>query len=177
LAGAIGAQGNTTVGPAGVAGRAGEAGPQGAAGATGAPGRTQTGVAGAVGAAGEAGPQGAVGATGAQGAAGEVNRWTLYRDFRFENNRSELQASETKKASEIAQYLKDNPSLKIAIDGSMDPHGTDPQDRQLSDRRASAVRGELIKAGVPANKIELGAFGDKRLARDRRVAVLVRTDN
>jgi outer membrane protein OmpA-like peptidoglycan-associated protein len=106
-----------------------------------------------------------------------VSLWTLYRDFRFDYNRSDLQASETNKVSEVARYLKGNPSLKIAIDGSMDPRGTDPRNQDLSDRRVSVIRDALIKAGVPTAKIHTGAFGDTQLTRDRRVAVLVRTDN
>jgi outer membrane protein OmpA-like peptidoglycan-associated protein len=100
----------------------------------------------------------------------------LYRDFRFDYNQSELTASELKKVSEIARYLKDNPSLKIAIDGSMDPRGSDPRNQDLSQRRVTAISDALVKAGVPIAKIQQGAYGDTRLLRDRRVAVLVRTD-
>jgi outer membrane protein OmpA-like peptidoglycan-associated protein len=106
-----------------------------------------------------------------------VTLWTLFRDLQFDYNRSELQASEKKKVSEIAQYLKSNPSLKIAIDGSMDPSGSDPRNQELSDQRVNGIRDALINAGVPDSKIQLGAFGDTRLTRDRRVAVLVRTAN
>jgi outer membrane protein OmpA-like peptidoglycan-associated protein len=59
----------------------------------------------------------------------------------------------------------------------MDPRGSDPRDQKLSDRRVSAVRDALIQAGVPASKIEMGAFGDTRLVRDRRLEVLIKTAN
>ena len=65
--------------------------------------------------------------------------------------------------------------MKIGLDGSMDPRGTDPRNRKLRNRRVSAIRDALITAGVPASKIQTGAFGDASLARDRRVAALVRT--
>ncbi len=73
--------------------------------------------------------------------------------------------------------MKQNPSLQIGIDGSMDPRGSDPRDQNLSDRRVSAVRDALIQAGVPASKIQTGAFGDTGLTRDRRVEVLLKTAN
>jgi outer membrane protein OmpA-like peptidoglycan-associated protein len=82
-----------------------------------------------------------------------------------------------KKVSEIAQYLKGNPSMKVGLDGSMDPRGTDPRNQELRDRRVSAIRDALINAEVPDSKIQMGAFGDAKLARDRQVAVLVRTGN
>ncbi len=95
------------------------------------------------------------------------------REFSFEFNRADIQASDTSKVSEIAAYMKQNPSLRIGIDGSMDPRGTDPRNQDLSDRRISAVRDALIQAGVPASKIQSGAYGDAKLARDRRVEVLI----
>jgi outer membrane protein OmpA-like peptidoglycan-associated protein len=106
-----------------------------------------------------------------------VDRWTSLRDFTFDYNKADLQPSDASKVSEIADYMKQNPSLQVGIDGSMDPRGTDPRDQNLSDRRVSAVRDALIQAGVPASKIQAGAFGDAQLARDRRVEVLIRTAN
>jgi outer membrane protein OmpA-like peptidoglycan-associated protein len=73
--------------------------------------------------------------------------------------------------------MQQNPSLQVGIDGSMDPRGTDPRNQDLSDRRVGAVRDALIQAGVPAYRIQTGAFGDTRLTRDRRVEVLIITGN
>jgi outer membrane protein OmpA-like peptidoglycan-associated protein len=140
-------------------------------------GYTQSGVAGEAGRTGVAGPQGPAGPTGAQGGAGVVDRWVSYRDFWFDFDKSDMQASETAKVADIASYLKKNPSLQVGIDGSMDARGTDPRNQELSDRRVNAIRESLIKAGVPAEKIKSGAFGDERLRRDRRVEVLISTAN
>jgi outer membrane protein OmpA-like peptidoglycan-associated protein len=137
-------------------------------------------VAGIVGEAGRSGPagvQGPVGATGAQGPVGVVGRWTSFREFLFEDSGSDIRASDQSKVADIAGYMKQNPSLQVGIDGSMDPRGSGPRDQGLSDRRVSAVRDALIQAGVPASQIQTGAFGDARLARDRRVEVLVKTGN
>jgi outer membrane protein OmpA-like peptidoglycan-associated protein len=175
--GVTGAQGVTTAGLVGAVGRVGEAGAQGVVGATGAEGYTKVGVAGPAGRAGEVGAQGRVGEAGAQGATGVVSLWTLYRDIRFDYNRSDLRASEVNKIGEIAQYIRANPSLKIGLDGSMDPNGTDPRNQSLSDLLVKVIRDALVKAGVPASSIESGAFGDSRLVADRRVAVLLRTKN
>ena len=106
-----------------------------------------------------------------------MTSWTLYREFWFENEQATLQASEMTKVAEIALYAKQSPSLKVGLDGSMPAHGTDPRNQDLSTRRVNAIRDALIQAGVPEAKIHVGAFGDAQLARDRRVAVLIRTDN
>jgi flagellar motor protein MotB len=138
-------------------------------------GYTQSGAVGPAGRTGAAGAQGPAGATGAQGGAGVVDRWTSYRDFWFDLDKAEMQASETAKVADIAVYLKKNPSLQVGIDGSMDPRGTDARNQDLSDRRVKAVRDSLIQAGVPVEKIQAGAFGDEKLRRDRRVEVLIST--
>jgi len=133
------------------------------------------GVAGSTGRSGATGPQGPVGPTGAQGPVGVVDRWTSFRDFWFDFNKADLPASELSKVAEVAVYMKQNPSLRIGIDGSMNPRSTDPYNQDLSDRRISAVRDALIRAGVPASKIQTGTFGDTQVARDRHVEVLIRT--
>ncbi|HEY3065646.1 MAG TPA: OmpA family protein [Methylomirabilota bacterium] len=95
----------------------------------------------------------------------------------FDYNGADVRAADQSKVSDIAAYVNKNPSLQVGIDGSMDPRATDPRDQKLSDRRVGAVRDALIQAGVLANKIETGAFGDTRLVRDRRVKVLIKTAN
>ena len=59
----------------------------------------------------------------------------------------------------------------------MDPNGTDPKDQGLTDRRVEAVRASLLDAGVPANRISVGAYGDAQTRRDRRVEVLFASTN
>jgi outer membrane protein OmpA-like peptidoglycan-associated protein len=84
--------------------------------------------------------------------------------------RADLTASDRNKVSEIAAYLAKNPSLQVGIDGYKDP-----SNQNLSDRRVGAVRDALIAAGVPSYKVQIGAFGDPQLSRDRRVELLLST--
>ena len=74
--------------------------------------------------------------------------------------------------SEIADYLKANPSLNAGLDGS-----TEPRNRDMTDQRVGTVRDQLIKAGVPASRIQAGSFGDNQQPHDGRVVVLIRTAN
>jgi outer membrane protein OmpA-like peptidoglycan-associated protein len=126
---------------------------------------------------GARGPQGPTGEVGAQGRVGVVDSWTSYRDFWFPYDSAELEPFESNRFAEIATYMKRNPSLQIAIDGLMDPRGTDPHNQGLCDRRVKAIHDGLVEAGVPANKISAGDYGDKELRRDRRVEVLIATAN
>jgi outer membrane protein OmpA-like peptidoglycan-associated protein len=162
-------------GPAGAMGPVGPVGPEGPAG----PG----------GSAGMQGPAGSIGAQGAQGQAGQAGAmaaamgWTKFKDILFDFDKSDLRSNETPKVSEIAAYLQQNPSAVVGIDGYADPRGTDKYNQALSERRVNTIRDALVSAGVPADKITTGAFGEMRLKchvatqecwqSDRRVEVLI----
>jgi outer membrane protein OmpA-like peptidoglycan-associated protein len=104
-----------------------------------------------------------------------VDRWVSYRDFWFDTDTAVIHEADSDKVAEIAAYMKANSSLVLGIDASTNPRATEWRDRDLSDRRVKAIRDSLIRAGVPANRINAGMFGDVRLRRDRRVEVFIRT--
>lgn len=165
-------------GPAGPAGLAGPAGPAGLAGPAG-----PAGLAGPVGPAGSVGPQGPIGLIGAQGPAGENARWVTFKDILFDFDKADVRVTETEKIFEITTFMKENPSVHLGIDGHADPRGSTSYNLALSQRRVSAIRTALIAAGVPADRIKTGAFGEERpkcveateacWQLDRRVEVLV----
>ncbi|HXM82960.1 MAG TPA: OmpA family protein [Burkholderiales bacterium] len=97
-------------------------------------------------------------------------RWSSYRDFWFDYDSSRIDATDSSKVTDVASYLKQNPSYRLGIDGAMD-------NVDLGERRVDSVREALIKAGVPAYKIYTGSFGDPLLRRERRVEVLFSTRN
>ena len=121
------------------------------------------GISGPTGATGAAGAQGSIGPTGAQGPlAGTTagGNWRFYRDFTFAGNSDDILRSDSNKAKEIADYLKQNPTFRVAIDGP-------------SQRYVHSVVDALKDAGVPSHKMQTGAYGDPQLRADRRVAVQV----
>ena len=95
----------------------------------GAPGSTTPGVEVPSGPAGVSGPKGPAGGAGAQGPTGVLNRWTSFRDFSFESGRSDLLDSNTRKASETTEYMNQDPSLRLGIDGSFGTAWSDPRIR------------------------------------------------
>ena len=105
----------------------------------------------------------------------------------FDYDRSDIRYSESRKPSEVAAYMSQNPSVRLGIDGYTDSRGTSQYNVPLSQRRVAAVRDALIQAGVPSDRIETGTFGTDRLMcnpsteqcsqRDGRVEVLVRAGN
>jgi hypothetical protein len=122
------------------------------------------GLTGATGATGFTGPQGEIGRTGAQGyggsSTGALGSWTPSWNYTFKGNSDDILRSDSYKAREIAGYVNQNPSAKIAIDGP-------------SKRYVHSVYEALTEAGVPSNKIQTGTFTDPKLRNDHRVDVLV----
>jgi len=149
------------------------------------------GFAGATGAAGPMGPAGPMGAQGPAGTVGAVSsqpqasgaKWTSFRDFLFDFDKSAIRANETRHVSDIAAYMKQNPNAQVGIDGHTDPRGTDAYNQSLSERRVNAIREALVNAGVSDSRIKAGAFGESQpkcnesteacWQADRRVEVLI----
>jgi len=176
-AGPAGDRGPTLVGPAGPAGRSGAEGDRGTAGDVGTRGETSEGIAGATGRAGVPGDQGSAGPTGERGATGAIDRWTAYREIWFGAGAADLDKSGAAKVTEIASYLKENPTLQVGIDASTKISETDrARGQRLVDDRVAAISKALAAAGVPESRIKAGSFGDPSLRRDGRVAVLLSTN-
>ena len=124
------------------------------------------------------------GVAGAPGPAGAPQAWTSFNDILFDFDKSDVRSTETPKVDKLVQYMKDNPNLEIGLDGYADPRGTPPYNMKLSERRVEAVKAALVGAGVPADRIRTGAFGEKRpkckeanetcWQEDRWVEVLIR---
>jgi outer membrane protein OmpA-like peptidoglycan-associated protein len=175
-------------GPAGPQGPTGMTGPSGSQGVTGAQGRT-----GSQGVTGSQGMTGSQGSTGSQGQPGVSDSqaagpapgpaWVSLREISFDYDKANIRSSEMKKIADIAAYLNDNPNVRLGIDGTTDlRRGTNKYNVSLSSQREANVRDALIRAGVPADKLEIGSFAPERgqctnrtencAQRDGRVEVL-----
>ena len=74
--------------------------------------------------------------------------------------------SERANLDKIAEYLKQNPSLGLVIEGHCDSRGTDEYNRALGERRANAIRGYLASRGVPDSSLKTMSFGKDKPAVD-----------
>lgn len=62
--------------------------------------------------------------------------------------------------NQIAQVLKDHPTIKLRIEGHTDSIGNDALNLRLSQRRANSVREYLIEAGIGADRLVAIGFGE-----------------
>jgi len=63
----------------------------------------------------------------------------------------------------IADVLKENPAVNVHIDGFTDSDGSDDANLDLSKRRSTAVKQELVKNfGIEASRLEAGGLGESK---------------
>lgn len=105
--------------------------------------------------------------------AGEVKREargtviTLSGSVVFASGRYELLPSARNKLSDVASALSSGErESKIVIEGHTDSVGSADANRELSLKRASAVRDELVAQGVKADRLSVEGFGSTRPVAD-----------
>jgi peptidoglycan-associated lipoprotein len=64
----------------------------------------------------------------------------------------------------VAEYLKANPATRILIEGHCDERGTRDYNLALGEKRAEAVRVQLVRQGIDRLRIKTKSFGKERPA-------------
>lgn len=110
----------------------------------------------------------------------DKGRVALYVNFDFD--RATLRPDAGPTIDEVAKLLRDNPDLRLSIEGHTDNVGAAARNRTLSTERAAAVRQALIGKGIAADRLTTKGFGaDKPLtdnatedgrAKNRRVELV-----
>ena len=85
---------------------------------------------------------------------------TVYFDF----DSSVLKTAEKPKVAAVADYLKANSAAAVKVEGNCDERGTEEYNRSLGERRALAVREELIRLGVDPTRIDTISYGKDKPA-------------
>ena len=73
-----------------------------------------------------------------------------------------LKASEKPKVAAVADYLKANAGKAVRVEGNCDERGTEEYNRSLGERRALAVREELIRLGIDPTEVDTISYGKDR---------------
>lgn len=84
----------------------------------------------------------------------------------FKYDKSDILPQSFPLLNEVATILKDNPTIKIRIEGHTDSRGSDSYNKKLSDRRAASVRTYLTNQGVDGSRMTSAGFGEERPIED-----------
>ena len=64
----------------------------------------------------------------------------------------------------VAEYLKANPAQRILVEGHCDERGTRDYNLALGEKRAEAIRRQLVRQGIDRRRIKTKSFGKERPA-------------
>jgi outer membrane protein OmpA-like peptidoglycan-associated protein len=84
----------------------------------------------------------------------------------FATNKTVILPQSEQAMSDLANFLLQNPSVTIHITGHTDAVGTDEANQILSEGRANAVREDLVKRGVAADRMTAEGKGEREHVAD-----------
>jgi len=83
----------------------------------------------------------------------------------FETGKSAIKAESENIVDELYQMLKENPDLKIIVEGHTDNVGNSASNKSLSEQRSLSVKSALVAKGISADRIKTIGYGqDKPIA-------------
>jgi OOP family OmpA-OmpF porin len=88
----------------------------------------------------------------------------------FDFNKATLKPDGKKRVDTAVQTMKDEPSLKVSVDGHTDSIGSDAYNLKLSERRAQAVKDYMVSQGVSASRIATHGYGKSKPVADNKTA-------
>ena len=106
-----------------------------------------------------------------RGAAVDARGCWIVKGLLFATDSAALDAGGRRSLDEVADVLRQNPNLRVRIDGHTDSQGSEAYNRSLSERRAEVVRSYLVGTGeIDAGRLESKGFGESSPAADNATA-------
>ncbi|MDR3090453.1 MAG: OmpA family protein [Desulfobulbaceae bacterium] len=81
----------------------------------------------------------------------------------FDFDRSGIRKDQVSRMESNADYLKENPSIRIRIEGNTDPRGTNEYNMALGERRALTAKKDLLKRGISEANMTTVSYGEERI--------------
>ena len=102
----------------------------------------------------------------------QVKRFTgVIRGITFEVNQAIIRAASYRKLDQAVKVLQEFPKLRLEISGHTDNRGKAGYNRELSLKRAQAVKDYLSSKGVDASRLEVKGYGpDQPIATNKNAA-------
>ena len=82
----------------------------------------------------------------------------------FDLDSTVVKSSEKTKIQAVASYLQANARNAVQVEGHCDERGTEEYNRALGERRALALREELVMLGVAPVRVDTVSYGEDRPA-------------
>lgn len=86
----------------------------------------------------------------------------------FDTNKAVIKPDSMSIVKQIVSLMKNQPALKISIEGHTDNQGSAAANKTLSMDRAKAVVAAVTAEGIPASRMEAAGWGQERPVADNR---------
>ena len=96
------------------------------------------------------------------GIEGEVFESKLLKDIHFEFDKYDIRSEDEAILKENAAFLKNNPKMKIQIEGHCDERGTVEYNLALGERRANNTKKYLVSLGIPSDRVSTISYGKEK---------------
>lgn len=83
----------------------------------------------------------------------------VLNNINFSTGKSEVDAANSSDLNRLVQFLKDNPLLKLEIQGHTDNVGSAAKNKLLSQKRASSVVAYLVQNGIEPERLIAQGYG------------------
>lgn len=80
-------------------------------------------------------------------------------DVLFDVGKATLKPGAQRSLDRLAEFLQKYPERKVRIEGFTDDTGSAEANQELSRQRADAVRAELVRRGIPGDRVETVGYG------------------
>ncbi len=84
---------------------------------------------------------------------------SMFKDILFEFNSYTIDQKYQGEINDIAGWLKQNQAAKLTVEGHCDERGTIEYNLALGEKRAEAVKNQLVRAGVSAERVKTVSYG------------------
>lgn len=91
-----------------------------------------------------------------------VKKKIVLRGVNFDFDKSSIRPDAAEILAEAARILRDEPNVRVSVDGHTDARGTDAYNERLSERRAQAVADHLVRLGIGPSRLQPQGFGESR---------------
>lgn len=92
------------------------------------------------------------------------------RNIFFDLNSDKILVKSFSSLNEVALILRNNPALRLFVEGHSDNIGNPSYNLALSQKRAEAVKDYLVKQGIDISRMSAIGFGQERPIADNKTA-------
>ncbi|HET8732007.1 MAG TPA: OmpA family protein [Moraxellaceae bacterium] len=89
-------------------------------------------------------------------------------DVHFASGKADIQGDATAEIQKVADFMKQYPNVNVTIEGHTDNRGNAAKNKALSQKRAEAVKAEIVKLGVDGSRLSAVGYGSSKPIADNK---------